>query len=328
MGYTKNILMIFLVPGFFLAFFISFSTFTFGQDFPNKPITIYCGYAAGASTDVTIRALAEGSQKLLGVPVIVENRTGGAGTVTAGLLASKKPDGYTLGGVASGVLTVRSHLQKLAYDPLNDFTMIMQYSRYVCGLCVHKDSPLKTIDEFIAYAKAHPGLSYSSPGMYSGGHLGIEVFKECKGLTFKHVPTKGGAEANTQLLGKHVDFVAGAGQHIPYLKQGVFRMLMSYSVEKRHPKYPDVPTLLEIGCSDPPPVGYVIMGPKGIPQDISKKLGDTFRKVAERLAFQKILADWDLPYDHKDRLQLEKEIPADHEWYKNFLKKVGVKKED
>jgi tripartite-type tricarboxylate transporter receptor subunit TctC len=324
---TKNKFRMFFAAGLILALLISFSSLAFGQAFPNKPITIYCGYAAGASTDVTTRALAEGSQRLLGVPVVVESKPGGAGTVAAALVASKKADGYTLGVIASGVLTVRSHLMKLAYDPLKDFTMIMQYSRYICGLCVLQESPIKTIDEFIAYAKAHPGLSYGSPGMYSGAHLGMEIFRECKGLTFKHVPTKGGAEADTQLLGKHTDFVAGGGQHRSYVKQGVFRMLLVYNTDKRDPTSPDAPTSIEIGCQDPPPVGYVVVGPKGIPEAIAQKLCETFKKVAEEPAFQKLLADWDLPYDYKDRKQLEMEIPAAHEWYKNFLKRMGVKKE-
>jgi len=98
------------------------------QEFPIKPITIYCGYAAGASTDLTARALAEGAEKILSVPVIVENKPGGEATVAATLLASKKPDGYTLAAISTGPLTVRPHLAKLAYNPLQDFTPILRLS--------------------------------------------------------------------------------------------------------------------------------------------------------------------------------------------------------
>lgn len=311
-----------------LIFLISFSPPASSQTYPDKPITIYCGYEAGASTDVTARALAEGAEKLLGVPVVVESKAGGGATVAAGLVASKKPDGYTLGVISTGALTVRPHLFKVAYNPLQDFTVICNYSLYVGGLCVLKESPLKSIDEFIAYAKAHPGLSYGSPGMSTQQHLAVELLAQCKGLTFKHVPYKGGAPANTALMGKHTDFVAGAGQHIMYVKQGVFRLLLVYNAEKRDPNFPDVPILKELGCQDAPALGYIVVGPKGIPPAISKKLGETFKKVADGPGFQKVLASFDLPYDYKDRGQMEKEIPVEYEWYKSFLKKFGAKQED
>ena len=327
MELLRNRLKPFSVPGLILAWFISLPIAAFGQAYPDKPISIYCGYAAGASTDVTARALAEGAEKPLGVPVVVENKAGGGATVAAALVASKKPDGYTLGVISTGALTVRPHLVKLSYNPLQDFTVIMQYSIYIGGLCVLRESPIQTIDEFVTYAKAHPGLSYGSPGMFTQQHLATELFRECKGLTFKHVPTKGGAEANTALLGKHTDFVAGAGQHIAYLKQGLFRMLVVYNTDKRDPNFPNVPTLKEIGCPDAPALGYIVVGPKGIPDAISNKLGETFKKVVEGPAFQKVLANFDLPYDYKDRAQMEKEVPAEYEWFKTFLKKMGVKKE-
>ena len=327
MGSLSRRLKPFSMPGLILALFLSSPVAAFGQSYPDKPITIYCGYAAGASTDVTARALAEGAEKLLATPVVVDSKAGGGATVAASLVASKKPDGYTLGVISTGALTVRPHLVKLSYNPLQDFTVITQYSRYIGGLCVLQESPIQTIDEFVTYAKANPGLSYGSPGMFTQQHLATELFRECKGLTFKHVPTKGGAEANTALLGKHTDFVAGAGQHVAYLKQGLFRMLVVYNTDKRDPQFPNVPTLKEIGCPDAPALGYIVVGPKGIPEAIARKLGETFKKVVEGPAFQKVLANYDLPYDYKDRAQMEKEVPVEYEWYKTFLKKMGAKKE-
>lgn len=296
--------------------------------YPDKPITIYCGYAAGATTDLTARALAAGAEKLLGVPVMVENKPGGGATVCAALVASKKPDGYTLGVVSTGVIAVRPHLLKVAYDPLKDFTLLIQYSRYIGGLCVLSESPIKTIEEFIKYAKANPGLSYSSPGMYTQQHLAMELFRQCQGLEFKHIPTKGGAEANTQLLGKHVNFVAGAGQHVQYLKQGLFRMLLVFNTEKRDPNYPDVPTLKELGCLDAPALGYLVVGPKGMPAEIAQKLEKTFRQVTESAEFQKVLVNLGIPYDYKSRAQLEKDVIKEYELYKNFLEKMGAKKKE
>jgi len=317
----------FSIAALIAALLFSLPPYAAGQAYPDKPITIYCSYAAGATTDLTTRALAEGVEKMLGVPVVVENKPGGTSTVCAGLVASKKPDGYTLGVISTGALTLMPHMVKLSYNPLKDFTVIMQYSRFLGGLTVLSESPIKTIDDFIAHAKAHPGLSYGSPGMYSQQHLAVELFGQCKGLKLKHVPFKGGAESNTALLGKHLDFVAGSGQHVRFVKQGVFRVLMIYNSNKRDPNFPNIPTQEEIGCQDYPANGMMLAGPKGMPEPAVKKLEEAFKKVSESPNFHKLLDQFDLPYDYKGRAELEKEIPPQYEAAKNLLMKMGFKKE-
>jgi tripartite-type tricarboxylate transporter receptor subunit TctC len=315
---------ILFVAGLIWTLLISFPATAIGQVYPDKPITVYCGFAPGATTDLTTRALAAGAEKLLGVPVIVENKPGGGSTVAPALLVSKKPDGYTIALVTSAALLVYPHRLKLGYDPMKDFTYLVHFSRYIGGLCVNSDSPLKTIDEFIAYAKKNPGLSYTSSGVYAAQHLAVQLLAKCKGLTFKHIPTKGGAEINTMLLGKHTDFVAGSGSHIPYVQQGLFRMLLVYNQDERDPNYPDIPTIKELGCQDIPPSYYLVIGPKGMPAAISKKLVETFKKVTEGPDFQKLLANNNLPYDFRDQAQLEEMMPARYEWYKNYFKETGA----
>ncbi len=297
----------------------------FGQAYPVKPITLYCGFSAGATTDVTARALGGAAEKILGVPVVIENRDGGGSTVCAAVVASKSPDGYNLGVISSSALTIRPYFAKMAFDPLKDFTLLMAYSEYIGGICVLAESPLKTIDDFIAYAKKNPGLSYGSPGSYGGHHLSIELFAECKGLKFKHVPFKGGAPANTALMGKHLDFVAGSGQHIPYVKQGIFRMLVLTGAEKRDPDFPDVPTMREIGCPEPPTVDYLVVGPKNMPEAVTRKLEETLKAASETPEFQKVLANFNLPYVYKDRAQIEKRLPEAIAWFKNTFKKMGAR---
>jgi tripartite-type tricarboxylate transporter receptor subunit TctC len=297
------------------------------QTYPDKPITIYIGYAAGATTDLTARAMAQGAEKLLGVAVVPENKAGGGATVAAGLVASKKPDGYTLAVVSTGVLSVRPQLINVAYNPLRDFTVLMQYSHYVGSLVVRSDAPWKTVDEFVAYAKKNPGMAYASTGTHTQQQIAVEVLRQCKGLEFKHVPTKGGTESNTALLGSHVQFIAGSGAHLPLVQQGAFRQLAIFHLNKRDPLFPDVPTLKEIGCPDNPPLGYVILGPAGMPDAITKKLQDVFKQVSLSPEFQKLLLTFNLPYDYKDQAQLAKDVPAEAEWYKNFFQKMGVKKQ-
>ena len=310
--------------GLILVFLLSLPYSTSAQDYPTKSITLYCAYVAGATTDITTRALATGAEKLLGVPIMVENKPGGNSTVCASLLASKKPDGYTLAVVPTGVIAQLPQIYKVSYSPFNAFTPLLQYSRYIGGLCVLSESPIKTIDEFIAYAKSRPGLTYGSPGMYSQQHLAVDLFAQCKGQHLKHVPYKGGAEAITAFLGKHTDFIAGSGSHIPYVRQGAFRLLMVYNATKRDPSYPDIPISRELGCEDYPADGLMVAGPKGLPDPIVKKLKDAFKTVAESPEFQKLLVQINLPYDYKDGADIDKEAPANYEWFNAFYKKIGL----
>jgi tripartite-type tricarboxylate transporter receptor subunit TctC len=242
-----------------------------------------------------------------GVPVVVENKPGGGTTVCAGLVASKKPDGYSLAVVSEGALTASPHLQKLAFDPLKDFTLLAQYATYFGSFVVRSDSPWKTLDEFIAHAKANPGMSYTSTGMHTRQQISAELLAQCKGLTFRHVPTKGGTDASTMLMGGHADFSTGSSQ-IVYVRQGVFRLLLRVNAEKRHPDFPGAPTLKEIGCPDVPSAGLDVIAPKGLPPAISKKLGEAIRKVSLEPAFQKVLTSFDIPYDFLDQEGLEKKV--------------------
>jgi tripartite-type tricarboxylate transporter receptor subunit TctC len=295
------------------------------QNFPNKPITVYCGYVAGATTDIVTRALASGAEKILGVPVVVENKAGGASMVAAGLIATKKPDGYTMGIVSSDAIMRLPDLVKVNYDPMKDFTFIGQYAGYSGGLIVHSDSPLKTIDEFIAYAKANPGMTYGSNGPNIHQAMSIELLAQCKGIKFKQIPYQGGAEANTALLGKHVGFLCGAGSHLPYVQQGKFRLLMVFQTNTRDPNNPDVPTLKELGCPDVEPQTQIMIAPKGMSDEVYKKLGDAFKKVADGDEFQKILKQIKSPYNFKDRAQLEKDLASEYQFYKEYHRKTGVK---
>jgi tripartite-type tricarboxylate transporter receptor subunit TctC len=317
-----------VLAGLLLGSFFSFPADSgAADDYPSKPITLYCGYVAGATTDLTTRALAIGAEKILGVPIMVENKAGGSSTVCAALLAGKKPDGYTLGVIDSGVITRSPQIHKITYDPQNGFTHILQYSRFIGALCVRSDSPVKTVDDFIAWAKSKPGLTYGTPGQYTQQHLAVELFSQCKNLNLKHVPYKGGAEAITAFLGKHTDFLGGSGSHIPYVRQGAFRVLFIYNADKRDPVFPDIPIQRELGCEDAPPTSMVLSGPKGMPAPVVKKIFDAFKKVADGAEFQDLLKQLNLPYDFKDRARLEKDLAAETEWYRTFLKKFGVKKE-
>jgi tripartite-type tricarboxylate transporter receptor subunit TctC len=321
----KNLPAVHVIAGLTLFFLIGLSSVTFAQEYPTRPITLYCAFPAGATMDILTRGLAIGAEKILGVPVLVENKTGALGTVCAAILASQKPDGYTIGVIATGAMTYVPLLYKVSYKPLDAFTPVMQFSQFIGGLSILSESPVKTINDLIEYAKTHPGLTFGSTGINGFHHLAIELFSQCKGLKLKHIPYKGGAESIPALLGKHIDLHAGSA-HIPYVRQGTIRLLMNYSATKRDPSFPDVPILTELGCQDYPGDGMMVAGPKGLPEPIVKKLNTAFKKVAEGQEFQKLLVELNIPYTYKDGEELDKEAPAVIEYYKDLNKKLGIGK--
>lgn len=311
-----------------LIFLLLFPFPAFSQDFPTKAITVYCGQSAGATTDLTARAIAEGAQEELGAPVVVDNKPGGGQTVAATLLANKKGDGYTLGAIGSSALDIRHMILNLAYDPFKDFTYILAYGVYPGGLCVRADSPFKTIADLIEHSRKNPGtLSYSSSGTGAPHQLAIEYLAQQVGVKFKHVPFAGGAPACTALIGGHVDFTAGAGIHLNYLKQGIFRMLAVTTSTKREARFPDVPTLKDLGYKMVPSGGeYLILAPKGLPDPVFKKIEPAFRKAAYSPKFQKTMENLDVPFVFKDRQQLEAEAPKNYQFWGELLKELGLLK--
>ena len=301
---------------------------TQAQNYPNKPITFYVSYGAGATTDITARALARAAESILGVPITIDNKGGGGGTVAAGMLVSKKPDGYTVLIGATSAITVRPALMKVSYKAA-DIVGVMQYSYFHNGsVVIPADSPWKSIEDFIEAAKKNPGMSYATAG--SGGvattsqQMGVEALKRCKGLEFKHVPTKGGTEANTMLMGKHVNFTSGSGSHNPLVVDGVFRQLVLFQT-MRDDNFPDVRTLKELGCDwdNPPNSGMLVTVRAGTPPDIIKKLEDTFMTIAQSPEFRAMLKQNYLPFELKDSKTLNRDLALETTWYKDYFTKTG-----
>ena len=301
-----------------------FSFEAWGQDFPNKPITIYIGFEPGATTDITARALAEGAQKILGVPIVIESKPGGGSSVAATLLATKKADGYTLALISSTALVTTPQIIKLNYDIFKDFTYLFTFGRFACGICVKTDSPFKTLNDLIEYARKNPGAVSYSATINAPTHLVTEFLAKQANVKFKLIPYKGGAPAATALLGGHVNFMAGAGMQQVYLRQGLFRMLAVTNSDQRHPNYPDVPTLKELGYQDIPSPTYVFLAPIGLPGPIYKKLEDAFQKSAHSTEFKTILDNIETPLIYKDGKKLEAQLFEEYHFFAKLLKDFGI----
>ncbi len=295
------------------------------QDYPTKPINLIIQYPPGGSTDLTGRALAIGAKKYLGQPIICENKAGGGGTVGVALVAAKPADGYTIGIITSSP-TMAFHMGKLNFHPLNDLTPIMRWGNYLFGIVVRADSQWKTIQELIQYAKQNPEkISYGSPGVGTPPHLAMEELSLASGLKFTHIPAKGIAENNTALLGGHIDMVSDSSGFAPLVDAGKFRLLATWG-EKRCTRYPQAPTIKEVGYDVVARSHLGIIGPKGMPKPIVAKLADAFRKAMDDPEFISVMKKFDMDNYYLGTEDYEKYMKADFENIGKLVHKLGLDK--
>ncbi len=265
---------------------------SFAQAFPAKPIRYICPWPAGGSTDAVIRAFAESAAKTLGVQVIVDNKPGAGGMLGANELVSAAPDGYTLSQLPHGVFRI-PHMQKTTYDTLKDFTWIACLTGYTFGLVVPADGPVKSIADLVAYAKANPGkFSYGSTGTGTSPHLAVEEFAQRAGIQLNHVPFKGNADNMQAILGGHTMAASDATGWAPHVASGKLKLIATYG-SKRTKRWPDVPTLNELGYKTVSDSPFGVCGPKGMDPAVTRKLHDAFKKTLEDPAVLAMLDKFD-----------------------------------
>ena len=259
------------------------------QAFPAKPIKLICPWPAGGSSDMVMRALAESASKALGGQVIIENKAGASGMLGPNELVKATPDGYTLSQVTIGVARL-PHMQKMQFDPLKDFTYIVCLTGYTFGMVVRADSPIKTVQDLVSYAKANPGkFSYGSTGNGTTPHLAVEEFASKAGIQLQHVPFKGSSDGLQALLGGHIMAHSDATGWAPHVESGALRLITTYG-SKRTKRWPNVPTLTELGYDTVSDSPFGIAGPKGMDPALVRKLHDAFKKTLEDPA---VLATFD-----------------------------------
>jgi tripartite-type tricarboxylate transporter receptor subunit TctC len=297
-------------------------------DYPSKPVTLVVGFPAGGSIDVTARALVNGVKKYIPQPVIVENKSGGGGMVGPALVAVKPPDGYTIGVVGSAGAAVAWHMGKANFNPLEDVTHVMRYTGLLFGIAVRHDSPFKTFQDFLKYARENPGkVSYGTSGVGTTGHLAMEdLALQAGGLKLTHIPYKGGGESIPALLGGHVEVLSDASGWAPMVDAGKFRLLAVYSPE-RSSRYSSVPTIKEIGYDVVYNSPMEIFGPKGLPAPIVSKLHDSFRKAMDDPGFDAVLKKFDMPQLYLGGEALWKTNRQDFERMKKVVEKLGLQKQ-
>jgi tripartite-type tricarboxylate transporter receptor subunit TctC len=263
------------------------------QNYPARAIKLVIAFSAGGPTDITMRVLAENASKILGQPVIVENKPGAGGTLPALQLQSAAADGYTVGQIPLGVFRL-PYTTKISWDPVKDISYVLNVTGYAFGVVVPTDSPLKNWADFVAWAKANPGkLSYGSTGTMTSPHLTMELIAQQLGLDLLHIPYKGSADLMQSIMGNNLMAAADSTGFAPFVQAGKLRVLNTWGAE-RLAKFPDTPTLKELGLDIVQNSPFGIGAPKGTPADVVKRLHDAFKQAMEQDNYKTALARYDM----------------------------------
>ena len=264
--------------------------------FPDHPIKLIVPWAAGGPADAGFRILAESVAGTLGQPVIVDNKAGASGVLGAMALQNEKPDGYTVSQMHMSVLRQPLLNKSLTYHPIRDLTYILQITGYVMGVVVRTEAPWKTLPELLAYAKANPGkLNYGTLGIGSTQQLAMErVGLAQGGLSWTHAPYRGTADTLRALLGGEIDFASEASGWAPMVQSGKLRLLAVFTAT-RAKRFPDVPTVHELGMEVVIDSPGGLIGPKGMDPAIVRVLADAFRAAAQEPRHLEFLDNMDQP---------------------------------
>ena len=261
--------------------------------FPAKPIKLVIAFPAGGPTDITMRSLADNAGKIIKQPVIVENKPGAGGTLPAQQLQTAAADGYTLAQIPLGVFRL-PYTTKINWDPVKDISYVINVTGYAFGIVVPMDSPLKSWSHFVGWAKANPGrLTYGSTGTLTSPHLTTERIAQELGIQLQHIPYKGSAELAQAILGGHIMAAADSTGFAPLVESGKLRVLNTWG-EKRLAKFPDAPTLKELGLNIVQNSPFGIGAPRGTPPATVKRLHDAFKAAMEDPSYVQSLARYDM----------------------------------
>ncbi len=253
-----------------------------GQTFPSKPIKIVIPFVAGGASDIVGRAIGSKFQEILGQPAVVENKPGANGAIAAEFVAKAEPDGYTVLVGSIGVFSINQALFKeLRYNALRDFEPITLAVTTPNVLITRPDLPATSMKELVDFAKKNPGkISYCSSGTGSSDHLTGEVFKQTAGIFAVHVPYRGGAACQVDIMGSQIDLsFQNLGAVTNYIKGGKMKAL-AVTAATRNPALPNVPTTAEAGFKDMVVTSWqAAAAPAKTPREVVMKLNDVMVKT-------------------------------------------------
>ena len=263
--------------------------YSYGQKYPSKPVEIIVPFTAGAPMDIVSRLVAETAPKYLGQPIVVINKPGAAGSIAAGDIISSKPDGYKFFHSSNLFFSMTTKTQKIPFDP-KSISPLVNFSEYIEGVVVRSDSPWKTFNDLLDYARKNPGkLRWAHVGRGMFEHVVLLVILRKAGLETIDIPYKGAPEKVAALLGGHLDAsTISYGTAREHLKSGAVRLLMVFS-NRRYSILPDIPCADELGFPEAGGFkvlfGYYIH--KDTPEEIKKTLMDVLKKTFDDPGFKR-----------------------------------------
>src|SRR3954454_13530622 len=299
---------------------------TFAQSYPSRPISLIVPWAPGGSTDILARIVALHLHQSMGQPVIIENRTGGAGNIGTSAVARAVADGYTILFNTMSVHTMNHALfASMPFDGVKDFSPITLLAYVTNTMVVHPSVPANTVPEFIAYAKGNPGkIAYASSGPGSTNHLCAAMLEKMAGIEMLHVPYRGGAPAVADTVGGQVQLFFTAGtQSLEHVKAGRLKLL-GVTEAKRSPFLPDVPTVAETVPGYEMTVWYGAFGPPGMPKDIVARLNGEIGRALYLPEVKKRMDDIAVEVASSTPEELAARMRTDAEKWGGIIRSIGI----
>lgn len=298
------------------------------QVYPSKPIRMLVPFPAGGAVDITARALCAELTRLLGQPVVAENRTGAGGNIAAEAAARAAPDGYTLLMTTSAIMAVNPVLYaKISFDPVKDFAPISVVAAASNVLIVHPSLPATSVAELVALARANPTkYSYGSSGNGTSTHLAAEMFKMMTGVELLHVPYKGGPPSLMDLAAGQVNMVFELlPTAVPLIRSGKVRAL-AYGGPRRSPLLAEVPTFAESGLSGyESTVWFGVVAPAGTPAPIVSRLGAAIAQAVKQPDLGERLTNMGYEVSSTTPEQMSEMVRAEIPRWSRVVKAAGVR---